>query len=204
LYEGFISATQYSLMGVAAIIDVETTGLNPLTDEIVELAIMLIAFNRRSFDIEGIIDEYAGLREPQKKMGGRASQIHGITASMVAGRELDYSRIETMIGRAEFLIAHNAMFDRRFVTRLFPSAHRKKWLCSMHGINWAKKGFSSRSLQRLVEEHGIVIDEAHRGPADVRSCLALLSFRGHSGESYFRELIGSDRQLVARLGAKES
>jgi len=176
--------------GRAALLDVETTGLSPDTDEILELSITLFAFERNQGRIIGIIDEYTGLREPRRSIPRRVSEIHGITMKDVRGKQLDHERIEQLIGAADFLIAHNAKFDRGFLSKLYPGVASKKWLCSMQGIDWHRKGFSSRSLQNLLFSHQIVVEQAHRADADVKGCLRLLARSNRDGNTYFCELLG--------------
>lgn len=175
--------------GKAAFIDVETTGLNPAHEEIIELAIVLFAFNRESGKIIGVIDEYIGLREPSCPISRGAFMVHGISKQAVKGKKLDQGKIEALINRADFLIAHNAGFDRGFVSKLFPPAQLKPWYCSMNGIKWYQKGYPSKALQKLLTAHQIQVEEAHRAGADVRGCLLLLSQINEEGITYLLELI---------------
>lgn len=174
---------------VAGFIDVETTGLNPPRDQIVELAIALFAYKRDTGEIVKVLDEYSGLREPTCPISPEALAVHRITGQMVRGKHLDHARIEAMIGKANFLVAHNASFDRGFVTGLFPLAGSKQWICSMNGINWTAKGFRSKSLQNLLYDHGIRPNEAHRADDDVRSALELLGRSNQVGRPYLSELL---------------
>lgn len=181
------------LWGVAGFVDVETTGLSPHTEEIVELALVLFAFDRASGEIVGIVDEYTGLREPIKPIPAAATAIHGITHAHVRGKRLDDARIAALIARAEFLVAHNAPFDRAFVERLYPFVTAKPWLCSMRGIDWRGRGFPSRGLQNLLRAHRIRVARAHRGEDDVKAALRLLATRDATGVPYFRELLNALR-----------
>jgi len=175
--------------GRAAFVDVETTGLDPASDEIVELAIVLFAFDRETGTITGILDEYTGLREPSRPIPRQATAVHGITQRMVRGRRLDDARVRALLEQAEFLVAHNARFDRAFVTRLYPETAAKVWLCSMRGVDWRRHGHASRALQNLLAAHGIRVERAHRAGADCRAALALLSCRGRDGDTYLQELL---------------
>ncbi|HOP74989.1 MAG TPA: exonuclease domain-containing protein [Bacillota bacterium] len=180
---------QDPLIGKAAFIDVETTGLNPAVEEIIEMAIVLFSYHRQTGKILETIDQYVGLREPSCPISPGAYRVHRISKKAVQGKILDHSRIETMINQAEFIIAHNAQFDLSFVKRLFPEAASKPWLCSMTGINWYRKGYRSRGLQNLLTAHDIQVETAHRADADVRACLLLLSHQNPEGKSYLLELI---------------
>lgn len=176
-------------IGLAGFIDVETTGLNPHTDEIVEFAIVLFAFDRFKSSIVGVVDEYVGLREPSRNIPPQATRIHGITDADVAGQQLDGNKIKQLMQRAEFLVAHNATFDQGFVTRLFPISELKLWLCSMRHVDWYGRGYGSRSLQALLQAHGIQVTHAHRGEVDVKAALTLLAQLDASGTPYFADLL---------------
>lgn len=176
--------------GLAALVDVETTGLSPHRHEVLEMAVLLFAFRRDTGEITGLVDEYIGLREPRRRyIPHGATAIHGITYDMVQGRTLDDDRIRDLISRAEFLVAHNASFDFGFVARMYPEVTQKPWLCTMRQINWRQYGFPSRGLQQLLAAHGIHPQTAHRAAADCHAVLELLSHPSPQGNTYFHELL---------------
>jgi len=170
-------------------VDVETTGLSSRTEEIIELAACLFEFRRDTGEITGLIDTYAGLREPAVPISGSATRVHGLRLADVRGKCLDMLRVEAMFQSAEYIVAHNASFDRGFVTRLFPVSRHKRWLCSMSGIDWYGKGFASRGLQNLLKDHGIIVKRSHRAEDDVLAALALLRRCSREGRHYFAELL---------------
>lgn len=194
------------LRGIASFIDVETTGLSPYRDEVIELAICQFSFHRETGAIVHIMDEYCGLREPGVPISPGAFRVHGISREQLNGCRLDHERIAAMLAASEFVVAHNAPFDQGFVTRLFPGLEAKPWLCSMRGIDWRRRGFKGVALQRLLEAHAIDAGEAHRAGADVRAAVRLLSFVGADGYTYFHELLsnllpGSQTRAASGQGA---
>lgn len=174
---------------IGGYIDVETTGLDPAREEIIELALLLFAYDPLNGRIRGILDEYVGLREPAVPISADAAAVHGLTEEIVRGKRLDLERVRRMAARAELLVAHNAQFDRSFVERLIPEVANKTWLCSMSGVGWRRKGFVSRRLQDLLKVHGISVERAHRAEDDVRAAVRLLTCGGQEGVSYFQELL---------------
>lgn len=174
-------------------VDVETTGLSRSQDEIIELCIILFSFDLSNEQLV-IEEEYVGLRQPSCGIRPAAARINGITGADVYGKDLDYNRVTDLIHRAEFLIAHNASFDRNFVTRLFPAALGKTWYCSMAGIDWRGKGYPNRRLQDLLLFHGISPGQAHRASDDVKATLELLSYRQSCGTTYLAELLEGRRK----------
>lgn len=189
-----------SSVGVAGFIDVETTGLDPRTEEIVELALVLFTFDWSTGTILQNVDEYVGLRQPTRPIPKDATRIHGITNEEVQGRRLDETRVLHLLGTCEFLVAHNARFDHGFVTQMFPLAAHKPWMCSMRDIDWYGKGHTSRGLQALLKDHGIYVRQAHRGDADAKAALALLKHKGPSAAPYFAELL---HNYIARHGRSQ-
>ena len=177
------------MRGMGAFLDVETTGLGR-SDEVVEFAIALFAFDVASESAVEIVDHYSGLREPSCAISPEAEAVHGISAALARGKRLDERAVERILGRADFLMAHNASFDRRFVTKLFPETRGMKWHCSMNGIDWYGKGFSSKGLQELLRAHGMEARRAHRALDDVVAAVNLLGRVDEgTGRPYLVELL---------------
>ncbi|WP_067924777.1 exonuclease domain-containing protein [Alicyclobacillus shizuokensis] len=170
----------------AAFVDVETTGLSPLNDEIIEFSIALFEYDIFTGRIPEVAMLYTGLREPSKPIPKSATRINGITNEDVKGKTLRMDVIDAMIRKADFLVAHNAEFDRAFVEGLFYSATKKKWKCSMRQIPWKEYGAEKRSLQFLLDYYVIDRDYAHRAESDVLAALKLLNIGDR--ETYFYQL----------------
>lgn len=171
--------------GVAALVDCETTGLYH-QDELIELAVILFYFDRTTAAVHGIADWYVGWREPAVEIDPDATKKNGITRDMVAGKMLDSRRVDAIFDRAEFFIAHNAGFDSRFVSQVFPRVKRKRWLCSLYDVNWKRCGMQRRSLEYLLVAHRIRRPKAHRALADAAATLTLLQQSGRDGRTTWR------------------
>jgi DNA polymerase-3 subunit epsilon len=153
------------------------------------LAITVFRYDRLNGQMLEVASEYSGLREPRCRISWAASAVHGITRRAVKGLELNYRRVRGMLREAEFVIAHYAAFDRSFIERLIPSSRNRKWLCSRDGIDWAAKGFTSRSLGELATAHDIPNPHAHRAASDVATLLELLSYRQGRRRPYLYDLL---------------
>lgn len=168
-------------MGV--IVDVETTGMSPRNgDEVVEIGIILFRYNAVHHDEVEVVETYEALREPTDPIPKSVMRIHGITNDMVLGKKLDYEKMKSIFSRAEFVVAHNAGFDRSFLQELFPMSIDLPWKCSCFGIPWKKHGLENRQLGTLRDYFGIKHDEAHRALADCQVVLEALKRPRHLKE----------------------
>jgi DNA polymerase III epsilon subunit-like protein len=105
-----------------AVVDVETTGVDPQTDRVVEVACVLVRDGRR-------LDTFTTLVDPERPIPATASAEHHLTDAYVRGAP----RIERVAGRLRdmtadaVLVAHNLAFDARFL----PFLGDRPALCSM-------------------------------------------------------------------------
>lgn len=96
-----------------AVVDVETTGFSPVNDRIVEIACVCVNDDR-------IVDRWATLVDPRTPIPSRATEIHGITDSMVAGAptvERAIAQLRRFAG-TRTVAAHCARFDLSFLGAL--------------------------------------------------------------------------------------
>lgn len=94
-----------------AIIDLETTGINPYRhDRIVEIAVLLVS------EKGAVVGEFASLVNPERDVG--PTHIHGLSASDVLQAPL-FSEVATplleLLRPAVALVGHNARFDLSFL-----------------------------------------------------------------------------------------
>jgi len=170
------------------VLDTETTGLSN-ADEIVELAVLRVHFDSHRSTLV-TVREYHGFREPTCPMNPVAASVHGLSARDLAGKDIDASQVLRLFDGAHGVIAHNASFDRRFVSRLLPGTETLDWYCTQRSINWTDRGVISRRLDDVLDAHGIIRPRSHRAIDDVRALAALLAARDAStNQPYIREVI---------------
>ena len=158
----------------AIIVDLETTGLKPSEDSIIEVG--LIDFLIPPDDKPVIRGMFSGLQDPGVSLSAEISGITGLTDEALSGEAIDWEMVKGYLNRADILIAHNAEFDRSFLS-VVPALRdiRKPWACSVRHIDWREKKFASSKLQYLAADHGFVNPFAHRALFDCATTFRLVS-----------------------------
>lgn len=155
-----------------AVIDVETTGLSPNRDRILELAIV------RLNDAGTIIDETVGRFNPHGPVG--ATHIHGITQADVSDKPSFAEAASTVVARLAGLpvIAHNAKFDLAFLrAELTAAGWDVPWVASYCTLDASYAYLPNMDRRRLVDccwATGVTLDNAHSALGDARATAALL------------------------------
>ncbi|MCR3760292.1 3'-5' exonuclease [Clostridium felsineum] len=110
--------------------DLETTGLNPYSHEIIEIAAVKIKDGK-------IIDTFQSLIKPRKKISSKITSINHITNDMVKDKNGIEDVLPQFINFIEKypLIGHNVEFDYSFICsaykELYNKEFRRKHICTM-------------------------------------------------------------------------
>lgn len=147
-------------------IDIETTGLDPDRDAIIELGI-------RTFDVQGSPGTgYSWLQDPGGSIPAEVTALTGITDKDVDGAAINWEGVDRIISGASIVIAHNARFDRAFIDKHSPASMSAPWSCSMTEIPWSSYGLPS-GLEFLLIGFGYHY-QSHRALIDADALLLLL------------------------------
>lgn len=160
------------VQGFAAI-DLETTGLSPRTDRVVEIAVIQLD---RDLSPCG---EFATLINPGRDIG--ATHIHRITARDVVGaprfKQVAPMLLDVLHDRV--VVAHNVQFDLRFLyaefARMGISLPELPAMCTMQLAPQYLRGLPARSLAACCVAAGIPLDGAHAAAVDARAVALLLA-----------------------------
>ena len=186
-----------------AIIDLETTGLNPAEHEIIEIGTLIVSFtNESGLGQVQLADNQ--LQEPKIPIPAEITRITGITNEDVKGQSIDWAHLGEALEKVNLVVCHNASFDRQFLELATPSAFReiieqKAFGCSLKDVDWRAKGYESGKLEYLNFKMGYFY-EGHRALTDCWATLNVLV----QGEDAFDDLKASVREksiLICAVGS---
>lgn len=146
--------------------DLETTGLDPATDRIVEVGAALYSLEHRA-----VITCFSMLVQGD---GNAAEAVNKIPASALSVAPVlqhavnqlgDMLDIAALYGEPVFM-AHRAEFDRGFLAAVAPKlVERAPWVCSKFEIEWPESRNGASCVEMAVA-HGVPVVSAHRALTD--------------------------------------
>ena len=152
-------------LGPFTVFDVETTGLSPRNDRLVELAALRI-------DRDGVETTFHALIHPGRPIPACASRVHHITDEMVADAphfpQIGHEFLKFISGST--LVAHNARFDLGFLQESLNRGGLPLW-----------KG---NTMDTLLLSRRVYPDLASRKLQDLRVLLNLPDPCGGTGQAH--------------------
>lgn len=185
---------------VACIVDIESTGTDILHDEIIELGLVKFAFDKKTFEFLGVLDEFQSYEEPTIPISEEASKINGLYLEDVKGHQIDDELIEEFMADVVLCIAHNAYFDRAMIERRLAVFKQKHWACSQREIPWLDFDINGLKLEYIAYKLGFFYD-AHRAETDCKALLHALSMNSPQEKTALAYLIENARKTTYRLWA---
>lgn len=163
-------------------IDLETTGLNPKTDKIIEIGAVKV-------DDDVITEEWETFVDPGRALPQRIVELTGICDEQLATAPAISEALPGLLAftKDRVLLGHSLMFDFSFVKK---AAVDQRLTFERKGIDTLKIArkylahLESRSLPWLCEYYGIG-HKAHRALHDARATVEL--FRCLTGQFYDKE-----------------
>lgn len=152
-------------------LDLETTGLNPSTDRILEIGAVKVMDGQ-------IVGTYETLVNPGRKIEKRIEELTGITDEMAAEGMDTQTAVTRLVEFCEDLplLGHNIIFDYSFVKQ---NAINLNLPFEKEGIDTLKIAralfpeMEHRSLQALCSYYQIQQERAHRAACDALSAMEL-------------------------------
>jgi DNA polymerase-3 subunit epsilon/ATP-dependent DNA helicase DinG len=150
-------------MAIIVALDLETTGLDPNRDQIIEIGAVRFRDGR-------IEDEWSTLVNPGRSIPKEVTQLTNISNSMVAGAPPIAAVIDELIAfiGEDTIVGHNVGFDLAFLRN--QGAAENNLAADTYELAAVLLPTSSRyNLGSLCMDHGILLKEAHRALDDARA-----------------------------------
>ncbi len=164
-------------LGSWAVIDIETSGINPATDEIIDLGFL-------QFEGTKLVRTYSSLVRTENPISSFITKLTGITNDHIRKAPL-WSQVEPELLTLEShaLLAHNSAFEESFLKRYFdrlPQLNpRESYQDSILFLALLFPEASTLNLEYFINHLGIADKEEHRGLADSRDLLKTLLLATH-------------------------
>lgn len=158
------------------VFDLETTGLDPKNDSIIEIAAIKV-------QNDAVVDTFETLVNPEKPISRFISNLTGITDEMVAGAP---PLAEVLPAFLQFVgnfvvVGHNVNFDVNFIydacCRMDCASFTNDYVDTLRLSRLLCPEAAHHRLEDLVERYGLEEREAHRAMSDVlttNDCLMFL------------------------------
>ncbi|MDR0930172.1 MAG: exodeoxyribonuclease VII large subunit [Clostridiales bacterium] len=145
-------------------LDVETTGLSPENNAIIEIA--AIKFSRGE-----VIDEFVTLVNPNCFLPKRITEITGITSSMLHSAPTYDDIIDDFLNFIGdwTIVMHNKDFDTGFISAMceqYGHSFTNDTLCTLRLSRQLLPALKNHKLGTVCQHFNVVIDGAHRAKAD--------------------------------------
>ena len=157
-----------------AVVDLETTGTDVESDEIVSLAVVRLG-------ADGVeLDRFASLVRPAGPIPAEAAAVHGIDDASVADAPSFSEVAGELVGFLDgaVFVAHNAGFDLPLLEHAFARAgirYRPDGIaCTLDAFRLLEPVERSHRLESLCQRHGVPLDDAHDARGDALATVALL------------------------------
>lgn len=156
------------------VVDLETTGLEPNLDSIIEVAAVKIINGQ-------IVDERTHLVNPRIFIPQETTDITGITTEMLKDSPLFEDVVDDYLSwfaEGGVFVAHNVDFDRNFFNAHLRRMDRVElpnpYLCTFKLAKTVHPNLPRYGLGVLAENFGIDLPQAHRAIHDARATAELL------------------------------
>lgn len=182
-----------------AVIDIETTGIDPLYDDIIDVGFL-------QFEGTQLVRTYRSLVRSEQVPSFFIQKLTGISEKMLRSAPMwDEVEPEIMDLFGHHLLAHNAEFEKSFLAehfdRIDDGTEREKYLDSMPFLALLFPRRSSLKLENFIVDWGLAEGEVHRGYEDSVDLLKVLLIAVRMVRED-RELKGVMNNLFAKYNLK--
>jgi len=191
--------------GLVCIIDIETTGLDHIKDEVIELGYIVVEYDKKTGTLYGVVDQKDYLQAPKKPLTNEIKAITGLVDEDLEGNFIPWDVVSQNLKDVNLFVAHNAGFDRPMLEKYHAIFRKKPWADSLTQIDWLEKtSMAKTSLETLCLHVGKFLYDSHRALNDAQALAQLLSGKDSEGVGLFKLLLDAARgpyYMVRATGA---
>ena len=145
------------------ILDTETTGLEPVSAQCIEVGAVLFHVPSRSV-LSQVSFLLPAAANPAEHVNGIAAEVTRLTQPWQAGLQ----HFLALLADADAVLAHNAAFDAKWFGLGPLPPIDKPWICSMDDIEWPPERHlrTAPSVRDLALSYGVPVWAAHRALTD--------------------------------------
>lgn len=152
-------------------VDIETTGLNPKSDQVIEIGAVRIAGGKKV----GVFDM---LVNPKRKLSPFITELTGITDSMLEGAPSQEEALKAFLAFAEeeVLLGHHLIFDYSFLKNIAVSqriSFERRGIDTLKIARACLPQAEKHSLEYLCSYYQIINAHAHRACEDATATIEL-------------------------------
>ena len=151
-------------------IDLETTGLNPKRDRIIEIGAVKVRNGQ-------IVDTFQQLVDPKQELEERVEMLTGISSMELKGQPTIQEilpELKEFLGE-DILLGHRVLFDYSFLKRTFTNEKipfERKGIDTLKLARQFVTDLESKKLESLCKHYGIT-HQAHRALGDAQATVEL-------------------------------
>lgn len=157
------------------LVDIETTGLDPRYDSIIEIGAIKVRDNK-------ITEQFSSLVNPQRLIDDFISELTGITNLELKNAPVISEVIPFFMDftYGEIIVGHNVNFDINFLydnmMKQLDLPLSNDFVCTLRLSRWLFKDLHSHSMKSLINEFNLPERTQHRAVADCQYTKDLLDY----------------------------
>lgn len=153
-------------------LDIETTGFDPLTEEVLEVGLVFFEVRNSKFEI---LSQWTQVFKPGKEVEPKILGLTGIKPAELE-RAPQFSEFKDVIQekiKDAIIVGHNIVFDIKFLEAR-GIKFSGKTIDTLDLVQWLLPTHHSYNLENLMHYFGIKHPDAHRALADAKATLEVL------------------------------
>ena len=184
-------------------VDLETTGLAPYKEKIIEIAAIRFRDGRE-------VDSFSSLVDPERELPERIVELTGIRQEMLSGAPKEEEALDAFLTFAgdSILLGHNLTFDYSFIKTACARRKQEYERLGIDTLSMSRKALPelpSRTLEALCLYYGIDSGTSHRALDDARSAALLYErLREQFGEAKEEQMVYQIKKMEPMTAAQKN